>query len=428
MLARYQGKSSRTPLSNGSLFHNIGYLGILQAANYLPPLLVIPYLSRILGAESFGVMNYAIGIATYCVLVTDWGFNLSASREIARNRDDSQEISRIFWNTLSSKIVLACLTLVLLSIAIVALPSLRLIASPLYAAWLLVIGNVLTLNWLFQGLEQLGKYAFFSVIGKLLLLPLIFFAVSDSGDTTLAISIQAFGSIVSGLLSMQLIFKQKIIERPFVSLQLLKSHLSRGWNVFLSTAAINFYTTSNVVFLGALTDLKLVGLFVGADKIRYAVSGLATPFSTALYPRVSRLMLHDKFEGIKLAGIVLAIEVVVLSPICLFLFYYSEQTVLLILGREFVDSAELLRILAWIPLVTAASNTFGIQILLSLGASALFRRIVFCSAVFNFAMLVPLVHIFAAKGVAWTILFTECFTTLAMGAFAYKAAYIDPKR
>jgi len=148
---------------------------MVQVANYLPPLLVLPYLSRTLGAESFGVMNYAIGIVAYCALLTDWGFNLSASREVARNLHDLPKINQIFWNTLAAKAVLAFLSLLVLSFAIAILPSLEEIAAPLYAAWFVVVGNVITPNWFFQGLEQMGKYAISSIAGKIIFLPLVFF-------------------------------------------------------------------------------------------------------------------------------------------------------------------------------------------------------------------------------------------------------------
>jgi len=202
--------------------------------------------------------------------------------------------------------------------------------------------------------------------------------------------------------------------------------LSRGSRIFLSTAAINIYTTSNVVILGAMTDLRLVGLFVGADKIRYAISGLATPLSSALYPRLSRLMLSRKSQGIRLAVLGLMVQIALFLPVSLFLYFFSQEIIVLILGDEFAEAAGLLCILAWVPPITSASNTFGIQILLPLGANAIFSRIVTCSAVINLALVAPMVHFYEAEGVAWTILFTETFTAFVMGIFAYKIALYVP--
>ena len=71
------------------LASNIASLFTVQAANYLIPLLTLPYLVRILGPREFGLIAFAQAFSQYFVILTDYGFNLSATREVAIHRADA---------------------------------------------------------------------------------------------------------------------------------------------------------------------------------------------------------------------------------------------------------------------------------------------------------------------------------------------------
>src|SRR5947209_18441532 len=88
------------------LQENIAALTVLQLLGYVAPLLTVPYLVRVLKPSHFGLLSFAQGIVLYFDLLTDYGFNFSATRAVAAHRHDSQSISRIFWSTLSAKVLL----------------------------------------------------------------------------------------------------------------------------------------------------------------------------------------------------------------------------------------------------------------------------------------------------------------------------------
>jgi PST family polysaccharide transporter len=78
------------------LVENILSLTVLQAATYLLPLITLPYLVRVLGADKFGLVAFAHALMQYFIIVTDYGFNLSATRDIAASRDNMLKVSQIF--------------------------------------------------------------------------------------------------------------------------------------------------------------------------------------------------------------------------------------------------------------------------------------------------------------------------------------------
>ncbi|HHI03288.1 MAG TPA: flippase, partial [candidate division Zixibacteria bacterium] len=79
----------------GRLIENFFSLSILQGANYLLPLITLPYLVRVFGAEGYGQVMFAYSFIQYFVILTDYGFNLSATRSVSVNRENSAKISEI---------------------------------------------------------------------------------------------------------------------------------------------------------------------------------------------------------------------------------------------------------------------------------------------------------------------------------------------
>ena len=78
------------------VFLNAVYLFVVQGVTYLVPLITLPYLVRVLGAQSYGVLSFSLAIIQYFILLTDYGFNLSATQKISVICGDINKISNVF--------------------------------------------------------------------------------------------------------------------------------------------------------------------------------------------------------------------------------------------------------------------------------------------------------------------------------------------
>ncbi|HRN27578.1 MAG TPA: flippase [Ignavibacteriaceae bacterium] len=403
--------------SNKVLFKNFTSLSILQVANYIFPLVTLPYLVRVLGAEKYGLVNFAAAFAAYFTIITDYGFNLSATQEISVNRENSNRVSEIFSSVFTIKMMLFVLSSVIFFIIVLVFPIFKENLTLFIVTFLSVLGTALFPLWFYQGIERMKYILIISVSVRLITTILIFVLIKSENDFIKFAGLNTVTQFVIGIIGLQFALNKFGLKYRFPNKTLIIQQLKNGWNLFLSTISINLYTTSNVFILGLFAPANVVGYYAAADKIRMAFQGILSPMSQSVFPYVNKILSESYDRFISFNKKLFKIALIVGAIISIMLFLFAEPIVNIILGKDYQPSILVLRIIAWLPLIIFLSNVLGIQTMLPMNKQKNFSIILFFAAMISLALLFILVPIYFAIGTAITALATEIFVTLAFFIF-----------
>ena len=101
------------------IFKNASYLGIVQLVNYVFPLITVPYVSRIIGPEGYGIINYATTFVGYFSLLIAYGFDLTGTRRIVKHLEQPSKINQIVSEILTARILLFIISIFLFILALI---------------------------------------------------------------------------------------------------------------------------------------------------------------------------------------------------------------------------------------------------------------------------------------------------------------------
>lgn len=403
------------------LLGNMASLFTLQGANYALPLVTLPYLVRVLGPEKFGIIAFAQAFIQYFVVATDYGFNLSATRDVAVYREDSQKLGEIIGAVMAIKIALATAGASLLALLILLVPTFRQ-HWPLYAVvYLTVVGATFFPGWLFQGLERMRDITRMNIAARLLTTAAIFILIHNPNDYIVAAAIQSIPALLAAIPAWIVLrnMRDDIWQRP--SLKIIQRQIKGGWHLFLSSAAINIYTSSNTVVLGLLTNPIQVGYYSVANKIGGAILGLYQPINQTIYPHISQLSAVSREQAISFINNIYYKYVVSGAAITILVYFFSRQLVVIIAGMHYMDSIPILETFAFLPFILSFGHIYGGLTMLPLGMNRAFSRVVVTSMLIDLISIYPLVQIYNAEGAAMATILAEIVVSVL--AFSYTRKY-----
>ncbi|MEN6578788.1 MAG: flippase [Phycisphaerales bacterium] len=400
---------------NRRVIGNFFALSVVQFANYLAPLILIPYLTRVLGLSRYGLVELARAVSVYFLILTDYGFSYSATREVSIHREDPEKLSEIFSSVMILKLLLMLLSAAILSAIVFAVPRLRPDWPVYYLSFASVVGMCLLPLWLFQGLERMKHIAVLNVVAKVLVIVATLVVVRAPDDYLYVPLLHSAGALAIGLAGLIIVLRGFHIRFRVPAADVLKRELVNGWHLFVSRIATFLCTTSNVVVLGLFADNVFVAYYAAGEKIVWAAAdGLMNPLSQAIFPHISRLALQSKQAALRFANRVAALLSVVTLLISAGLFLAAPCIARFALDQDSQGGATVIRILSLVPFLVGLNTVFGVQIMVNFGLQRLFARILVTAGVLNILLAMLLATSLKHVGVAIASLTTEVFVTAAI--------------
>lgn len=390
-----------------TVFANFGYLSLLQIAGYVFPLITMPYLARVIGADGFGKIAFASAIVVWIQTISDWGFNLTATRDVAQNRDDKEKVSRIFSNVLWARCLLTVFSGLLLFIAISIVPYFQENAAIIWITFLLVPGYILFPDWFFQAIEKMKYTTIFNLAFKLIFTVAVFIFIRDREDYLIQPLLTTIGYLICGAGALFLILKKWKYKLYGPNLNEIWKTIKGSTDVFINNLMPNLYNSFSVMLLGFFGGATANGLYDGGSRFPSIFYQFQSVLSRAFYPFLSRRPdKHSFYAKINMAtALAGAILLIVVSP----------WLIKIMLGDEFEKSVIVMQILSFSVVFLAMSYTYGTNYLIIHHEERALRNLTFVSSLIGMCVAVPLVYHFTYIGAAITVLL--CRGLLGVGSF-----------
>ena len=345
-----------------SLLKNTAYLYILTFSNYFFGFITLPYQTRVLGPEIYGILGFAAAFQVYFNLILDFGFLLSGTKFVAENANDKNELSRILSGITISKILLFIIITFIFILVSVNITYLWIHVEILLLYLFLAGINSLLPDYLYRGLEQMRSITVRTLITRICFTSLIFIFLKSPEQYYMVPLFQIVGTIVALIWVYNDIHHKFHLHFSIVNIEYIKRLYKDSLPYFLSRIASSIYNVTNTVILGFVySSGNILGYYSSVDRIRGLAAQGCSPIADSFYPYMLRSRDYKS-----LFRITFVIEILILIS-CALLWVFSEQICAIVFGSEFADAATIFRYI--IPLIAIILPTymFGFPALSPLG-------------------------------------------------------------
>ena len=396
------------------LLSNFFSLVLLQGANYILPLITLPYLVRVLGVEYFGLLAFAGATVAYFGVLTDYGFSLTATREISIHRENREKVIEIFSSVMIIKLLLMFFSLFLLSALVFSFDKFAKDAMVYFLTFGTVVGQVLFPVWFFQGMERMKYITYINISIKLLFTVSVFIFIHKQNDYYMVPMLTSIGAVISGIWSLYLIKKEFNVNFKIQNYATIQYYLVDGWHVFISGVFTTLYTNSVTVILGIFTNNISVGYYVIAEKVVKVVSSIFSSVQGAIYPYISKLVSDSKPKALVILKKLTLYSVLVMLLFSLLILFFAKYIIYLITGSYIQEAIVTLEILSFFPLVITVAQIFAMNYIIAFKFQKYLTKIYALSAMLSFILFCLLIPFFKEYGAAITVMIVEIFATTYM--------------
>lgn len=378
------------------------------------PLVTYPYAARVLEVENMGAVQYTASIVSYFLLVAELGITTYAMREGAQYRDNKKELEKFSSEVFSIGLVSSISATFVLAFCILFIPLFKTYTALFLVQGVSVLGNCLAINWLYTIKEDFGYIALRSLVVHIVALVLMFIFVRTRDDYV----IYAATTVVAntGANVFNYFNARKYCRIQIRRFKEWKHHLKSICIIFGSSVTATIYGNSDKTMLGVMAGNYSVGLYGTSVNVYSALKGC---ISAVALSTLSRLSFYKNSGNIveyeKTANRILSAILILLLPVVTGVFCISDEIILLIGGRSYIEASLSLKILSIGMFFSLMAIFYTSVVLLPNHQELIIMKGSIVSAVLNVILNLLLLTQFKQNGAAFTTLLAEMYM------FSYEA-------
>lgn len=388
------------------LIENFFSLSILKFVNLILPFVTLPYLIKVLGFQHYGAIILGLSLINYFQSITDYGFNLSATREIAKHRHSKKQLNFIYSKTLLSKFFLLIFSLLLIFPIILFVPQFHEDILVYLLMCLILIGQTFFPEWFFRGMEQMRYITILDLIIKLTFTIGTFLFIKEKSDYWIYPLLLGGGYIVVAIQSHFLIYKKFQLSFNLPKLRNIKKTLKEGFPLFVNQFTPTLFNNTTNFMVGMVIGKSAAGVFGSIRQIIQLLTVFNSVVSTVFFPYLIRY--KEKFYVYSKLYIIFFI---ILS----FFIALFHHWILEWIGIHAKNASEVFYILLLGVMSIVLYSIYSTNYLISRGHDKLVMKFTVLVSLIGFILSYPLVKFLGLVGAAFNIFICQ----FLLGGLAY---------
>lgn len=299
-----------------------------------------PYLSRVLSVESFGLIGFSMSFVLIFQVIVEFGFTISTTALIAKNKADYDKVSKIISTTMIVKCILAVMSFLLLVTAFFSVTMIRDNFLIVFLFFVNAVFSAILPDFFYRGIEQMKTITIRTAAIKTVSLLMILALVKNENQILLVPISMIAGSLMAFIIT---VFHMKRAGIKFVRVRTndIISCAKGGFGFFLSRLAASINSSLGIFFLGlnySPASFEL-GVFSGASKIASSGEMMLHPVADSIYPHMISKRDYCLLKKILVSGTIGVLVVCMVTTI------FADSICVVILGKEYSAAGDYLRIL-----------------------------------------------------------------------------------
>ena len=325
-------------MKNKNIVNNTIMLMIFNIAKIIFPFITLPYLTRVLTTNAYGTVAYVKTIMTYMQILVDFGFVLSATKDIVNYKNNKEKLEYVVGDTLLARIILGVIGLIIILILSFALPILRNNVLYTVLSYVVVFESVFLMDFLFRGLEKMHIITIRFILMKVISTVLTFvFIKNDSNLLWIPVL-----DIISSFIAIILVFaeiKKIDLKMKFSGIKNVMKSIKNSFVYFISNVASTSFNALSTIIIGIYVSPTEVAYWSICMQIIGTIQACYSPISDGIYPEMIRS------KNIKLIKKILKIFLPIITVGCIATFFLAKPVLMILGGEKYLPGVPILQML-----------------------------------------------------------------------------------
>ncbi|MHB1627509.1 MAG: oligosaccharide flippase family protein [Bacilli bacterium] len=405
----------------GTVGQNIFSLSVAQAVNYVIPMVLVPYLGRVLGSRTWGEVVFTQSYSAWLALIIAYGFRLSAVRQIAATcrvntgHRYTPKIGEVASAVLGAQLLLGLFSVPLVAMSFLLIPFFRDHVWYLLVAWLLSFAVGMTPTWYFEGVQRIKLMALITLVTSVISAIVVILLVHDENQALNVLVVQSIFAIANIVILLSIMNSWTSLSIP--SMSAIRDAFGQGHRIFVFRLFESLYSDTNVLLVGIATGNSVfVSFYALSEKITRACVSLINTATTAVFPVVVNFRQTDERRAKRTAFINLIFVASVGIFSCVLIFVFAPEIIDLLLGPAYAHAVVPLRIMSAVVILMPVANSLGLHWLIPWGLDKHLSKIAVSASLLNTGLILVMGSRFGVAGITTVVVMIQAIIILRLAS------------